>query len=147
MKTSTTVASQEEAIKMVKEMGKEIQEKASKTPTSYVDLFLDKTTGKIQLPRLTFRGLALMESMGKGREKGGAEQVIELLWILRNQGNPEAFDIPKEDLQKELMELGNSLDFSKVEEYTDAISQAVNPGEPEGNPTSPRPKKRAVKDS
>jgi hypothetical protein len=143
------VFTEQEAVQKMKEMAKEDAEKIAESKTGLSEVLKDKTSGKITLPKVTFRGIGLIEnaSMVLERDIGGPEQMFVTLWALQNQRNPLAFAIKKDELEDELMRLGNRIEFELMDEYGEAIEEAmeviIEEGEKGANP--PKPKRKARK--
>lgn len=131
METKTKLTEQE-GVARVQELAKEAATKAAAPKASLAELFKEKTTGKIQLPRVTPRGTALIElaasSYPEDRRLTSIEQMLMILWALKSQDREKAkrvFELPAEDIRDEIDMLFDQIDSSELEEYVTAVEQAL----------------------
>lgn len=122
-----------------------VQKQKAEKEITLADLYKDETSGKYKLPMVNGVGFALLEKLNRkfgDDELGSIEQLMMLVWILKNQSNKKVLRMSIEEISDEIFDLTSTLDLNDLEQITEAVEEvfAFLSGEPEGNAPSPTKK-------
>ena len=143
VKDKTTGLSEAEAVAKIQKLTEEQAVKAEESHIKLSDVFRDETTGKVTLPVITPRGIALLELVGnaiQGENVTSMEQMLMVLWALKNQNKVDArkaLRLSSGEVRDEVDALFDKIELSEFEDYADAVEQAMASLEEstsEGNP-------------
>ncbi len=155
----TTGLSEAEAVAKIQELAAKEAVKIEESHIKLSDVFRDKTTGKITLPKITPRGTALLElaasSVKEDENVTSIEQMLMVVWALKNQSGSDAkraLRLKADAVRDEVDSLFDKLDMTEIEDYASAVEEAISVFDeetPKGNPRKgkARRKKKATAQS